>query len=439
MAHLTQKQVEDYRDSRLPVAELLPVSDHLGACETCRRHIQAANDADARFLTIRSEVFDGEPEDALATTHLTEAQMADYVDGQRSRDTLQTLEDHLGTCEYCALTVADLRAFRNEVAPTLDREYYPEAVPVAAPQESRWRRTVASLALLRAFPTPVFGTALALLFLVAIGWLVLRRQAERNPQTEIAAVPTPALQPSAPVEPEPTPAQMEPASAVAQLKDGAGVLSLDQQGKLSGAEDQPPAYQNLIRKAFTNGRLERSAQLEGLTRPGSLLMSEDNVASGFGVIEPAGTVLLSNQPTLRWSTLAGASAYTVEVYDADFNLVVASPPLTRQAWSLPQALPRGRVYSWQVKAMKDGQEITSPRPPAPQAKFRVLDQARANELTKARRAYPSAHLTLALLYADAGLLKDAEQELRAVQKANPDSELARKLLRQVQSLRRRGQ
>ncbi len=87
--------------------------------------------------------------------------------------------------------------------------------------------------------------------------------------------------------------------------------------------------------------------------------------------------------------------------------------------------------------MKEGQEITSPRPPAPQAKFRVLDLARANEISKARRAYGSSHLVLGLLYAESGLLKEAEQELRALQKTNPDSELARNLLRQVQALRRR--
>jgi hypothetical protein len=89
-----------------------------------------------------------------------------------------------------------------------------------------------------------------------------------------------------------------------------------------------------------------------------------------------------------------------------------------------------------VKAIKAGEEITAPRPPAPQAKFRVLDQAKANELARARRTHASSHLTLGLLYADAGLLREAEQEFRLLQRANPNSDLARNLLRQVQSLRR---
>ncbi|HKE59277.1 MAG TPA: hypothetical protein VKB46_21360, partial [Pyrinomonadaceae bacterium] len=143
-----------------------------------------------------------------------------------------------------------------------------------------------------------------------------------------------------------------------------------------------------------------------------------------------------NRPTFRWSTLEGASEYVVEIYDSNFKLVAASPQHTGNSWTSP-SLPRGRVYAWQVKAIKEGQEITAPRPPAPQAKFRVLDQAKTDEIERARRAYPSSHLVMGLLYADAGLLKESEQELRLLQKANPDSEIARSLLRQVQEIRHR--
>ena len=123
----------------------------------------------------------------------------------------------------------------------------------------------------------------------------------------------------------------------------------------------------------------------------------------------------------------------VEVYDEKFTPITSSPQLTDLTWAT--TLPLGHVYSWQVKAIKDGSEITSPRPPAPQAKFRILDQAKVNELANARRTHASSHLTLGLLYADAGLLREAEQEFRLLQKANPNSDLARNLLRQVQSIR----
>ena len=163
-------------------------------------------------------------------------------------------------------------------------------------------------------------------------------------------------------------------------------------------------------------------------------MGSGNGKNGFAVLEPIGNVLLTNRLTFRWTAMEGATGYIVEVFDEKFNPVTASQQLTALTWTT--RLPQGHVYSWQVKATKDGQEVTAPRPPAPQAKFRVLDQAKASELDNARRAHPSSHLTLGMLYADAGLLREAEQEFRLLQQANPNSELARNLLRQVQSLRR---
>jgi hypothetical protein len=255
----------------------------------------------------------------------------------------------------------------------------------------------------------------------------------------VEVVSTPSRPEPAPSSPEPVPSPPEAAAAVAQLNDGGGRLTLDREGTLSGADGLPHAYREMLKGALADRRIERSPQLNGLSRPGSSLMSSDASGAEFSVLDPAGSVLLTDRPTFRWSELEGATGYVVEVYDAGFNLVATSPRLDARSWSAPRTLPRGKVYSWQVTAFKDGQEIKSPRPPAPQAKFRVLDRAKADELARARRAYPSSHLTLGLLYARAGLLKEAEQELRLLQRANPDSELARGLLRRVQALRRRSE
>jgi hypothetical protein len=222
---------------------------------------------------------------------------------------------------------------------------------------------------------------------------------------------------------------------LAQLNDGGGRVTLDTQGNLSGVDHLPPAYQRLVKQALTAQRVEKSPLLAGLSRPGSALMGGDEEGNRFALSEPVGTVVLTNRPTLRWSKLQGATGYVVEVYDAQFNLAATSPPLNRTAWE-PPPLTRGQIYSWQVKALKDGQEFTAPRPPAPQAKFRVLDQAAADELAQARRAYASSHLLLGFLYARAGLLNEAEREFRALQEANPDSDLARKLPASVGALRR---
>ncbi|MGB7926440.1 MAG: zf-HC2 domain-containing protein [Pyrinomonadaceae bacterium] len=441
--HLTQKQVEDFCRQQLRVAELLPVSDHLGECEACRQRLECAMNGDATFFALRSELFSRATEISsprMARAHLSAEQMAGYVDRNLSGEEIQIVADHLTGCEQCALAVDDLRAFSNEIAPTLEREYHPAAV--SPPTEGWWHLTVASLqTLFRKSPTPAFGAALAILLLAVTGWLIWRTLREREPRQEIAVAPAPTSQPDQPSQPVPPP-QPEPSSqpapmpVVAQLNDGEGQLTLDHGGKLSGADGLPPAYRSMLKEALMTRRIERSSQLNGLARPSSPLMSTDKERSAFSVTGPVGEVLLTPRPTFSWSPMEGATAYVVEVYDSRFNPVAASPQLTKNSWTPPQSLARGGVYSWQVKAIKDGQEFESPRPPAPQARFRILDQAKANELQRARRAYPSSHLTLGLLYAEAGLLKEAEQELRLLRKANPGSEIARHLLNQIQALRR---
>ncbi|HEX7771868.1 MAG TPA: hypothetical protein VF435_05570 [Pyrinomonadaceae bacterium] len=399
MEHLSQKQIDDYSQNRVSGAKLLATSDHLGECEACRARVEARLDVDALFFAVREEAFDGN-----AVAHLTSEQAAEYVDKNLTGDELEFVTDHLSSCEQCAFAVDDLRAFRNEIAPSLDRKYGPTPVaPVV--RETWWRR------LFTVSPVPAFGVAaLAILLLSFIGWIVWRTPREEKSEVVVVA-PTPSLEPSvAPsvqVEPEPAP-------VVAQLNDGA----------------VPPAYQELVKKALTSQRIERSSQLQGLTRPPSSLMGA-NEQREFSVLGPAGVVLMSDRPAFRWSKLEGATGYMVEVYDDQFKRVLASPELTTLSWRATQSLPRGQIYSWQVKAIKDGQEVTVPRPPAPQAKFRVIDQGMMNEILAAKRAYGSSHLTLALLYAKAGLLNEAEQELRLLQRANPQSEIVRKLLRQV--------
>lgn len=427
MVHLTQKQFEDYCQNQLTVPELLSVTDHLDGCEECRRQTEGALNSDAAFLDLRFEVFSEDAE----ISHLTTDQIGRYVDKRLFGEEIQSTEDHLSHCEQCIFAVDDLRAFRNEISTSLEHEYSP--APVIATSES-WFSSFSKL--FRGSPAPAFGAALAILLLAVTGWVVLRAVRERVSEQEMVVSTTPPSEPVSPVEPAPLLSQPEPVTVVAQLNDGEGLLTLDQGGKLSGADNLPPGYQSLIKKALTSGRVEKSPDLKGLTRPSSSLMSSDKQSNEFTVIDPIGVVLMTNQPTFRWTPLEAATGYVVEVYDETFKLVVSSPQLKEASWAAPQPLPRGMIYAWQVKAIKDGQEIAAPRPPAPQARFRILGQAKANELAKARRAYSSSHLVLGLLYTEAGLLKEAEQEFRALVKENPDSDLARSLLRQVRVLRR---
>ncbi|MBO0860722.1 MAG: zf-HC2 domain-containing protein [Chloracidobacterium sp.] len=421
MEHLSSAQIEYYRRRKISHAELLGIDDHLAECAECRHIIEPAlnNDAIGLYAALAAEADIG--------PHLTFDQTAAYVDGLSSGGERRMIEDHLASCALCAPLTDDLRAFRNGIAPDLGREYRPremEQAAESAPQAGRRDGVVAApLAFFPKIPFWIY-TAPALMLLVAVVvvvWVVTLRHAPPH------VAPTSQSKLAANNFGSPSP---EIANVIVRLNDGGVSLALDDQGRLTGAGQWPSEYRRMAAEALSNQSAPKSPLLAGLNRPGILSMRGNDEGQKFAVIEPAGKVVLTDHPRFKWTRLEGANGYVVEIYDAQFNPIASSPTITDDGWTAPQ-LARGRVYSWQVKASSGGQEFIAPGLTAAQAKFRILDQSAADEIAHARRDYPSSHLLLGLLYARAGLLAEAEQEFRALQKANPDSSLARKLAASV--------
>ena len=76
--------------------------------------------------------------------------------------------------------------------------------------------------------------------------------------------------------------------------------------------------------------------------------------------------------------------------------------------------------------MKNGNSITSPIPPAPEAKFKILESEKFREINDLRKS--ESHFMLAIAYADAGMLPEARRELQELSKQNPESPLPSNLL-----------
>jgi hypothetical protein len=428
--HLSQNQIEGYGRRALTPAELLAVSDHLSLCDLCRRQTERALHGDAAIFSLKSALWSDAAEQPA---HLREEQIVDFVDGRLAKEDARIVTDHIHSCEPCQGMVEDLQQFREAVTPGLDRNFQPAAARIVEqPTRSGFREWLGGL-----WPQSIpltFASGLALLLLALAGWMIVQRiRSGEKPSDITQTSPTPTVVPSpqSPVAPE---------EFLARLKDGDIEYRLDRAGRLSGAESLPPKAQQWIQSALSGHRLEKSPLLAGIAgAPDSALRAgpgETDALAGFALLRPIGKVLLSDRPIFQWSRLAGASNYIVEIYDEQFNLVRASPAIAATSWTVSEPLKRGMNFSWQVKLQKEGQEYVFPRPPAPQAKFRVLDRAKADEILQAQRSYPSSHLPLGLLYADAGLLDDAEREFRALQKANPGSPIARRLLSQAQAMRR---
>ena len=154
----------------------------------------------------------------------------------------------------------------------------------------------------------------------------------------------------------------------------------------------------------------------------------------FSLLSPMGIVVRDDRPRFSWQPLPRTSSYTVTVLtmlDSNPSIVATSPSLSTTTWTPPRALQRGRIYKWQVSAFRDGEAIISPAPPAPEARFRILDRGTDDELRRLERTNMRSHLVRGIFYAQAGLLDEAEREFRALAMANPKSPVAQGLLQSV--------
>lgn len=226
--------------------------------------------------------------------------------------------------------------------------------------------------------------------------------------------------------------------ATVALIDGRRRVTFDGAGNLSGLEELSPGVRRAVTNALINGNVETPRALDNLAGSTGVLMGDSadagsSSSSGvpFALVAPVGRVVRKAQPTFSWRPLSGASGYTVAVVDAKFNVVEQSEPLTTTVWTPSKPLARGVTYSWQVTALRDGAEVVSPSAPAPQAKFKVLEQDLADELARVEEAHADSPLVRGVFYARAGLLDEARREFQDLAEANPRSPVARKLLRSV--------
>jgi hypothetical protein len=131
-----------------------------------------------------------------------------------------------------------------------------------------------------------------------------------------------------------------------------------------------------------------------------------------------------------------AVRYRVYVGDADNREVAGSgelPPSVTE-WTPRTPLLPGKVYTWVVTAKVNGSDILAPAASQPEMKFKVLSAEALSDLT-ALRGSTRSHLALGVFYARAGMLEEAEREFLALARQNPQSPVALKLLRSIQSWR----
>jgi hypothetical protein len=220
------------------------------------------------------------------------------------------------------------------------------------------------------------------------------------------------------------------AAAALTVNDGGRQLSVTNDGQLLGLDLNRDAEARLA-AALTRGAIgepsriaalrHETESLRGTTTPGTL-----------APVVPIGCVVVTQQPTFEWTAMPGAR-YKVEVFGDQFRPVAQSELLETNRWTVPQQLAHGEIYSWQVTAYTANGETTSPAPPAPEARFAVIDVNEAGRIDQLQQMQPRSHLALGVAYAEAGAAAEAERELEALSAENRGSEAAARLLRTIRA------
>lgn len=419
-------------------AELLDVDDHMAACEKCRRRLGDEPRERATAKSLRADL------GATGMTHLDYERLAAYVEGELDPIDREIIDSHLKLCDRCDSELNELRAFATRMAAYPVKEYSPAApLPLGEKAPGLWdgvRAFWRSPAF--ALPVRLAGLGLVIALLLWAASLksrniqlqtALEQQRRENEKLKQDFQAANALLTELQNQLALLKSTQSSSSFVAALNDGGGRVTLDKEGNVAGVA---PPFQQMVKQTLTAQRVETPRMLAELIGKSGVLMGPADEGHPFALLGPVGTVVMTDRPTFRWRALGGADGYVVRIYDADFNEVAVSPRLSETAWTVTRSLERGRTYSWQVTARVGDKEVISPVKPAPEARFMTLDRAKADELAEAKNASSGSHLTLGILYAQAGLLDDAEREFRLLLRANPQSTLAENLLRSVRARRR---
>jgi hypothetical protein len=460
MQHVATSQMERFCLSALPEVELAVIAEHLTVCESCHDVLAETlrNQRGSEPLSI-----DLDPESWLVHEHVDFEQLTGIADNTLDETDIEIIDIHLKMCATCREDVRSFLAFHKELEPQLLVRYGPRTPkpPQREAELSSWHRRLAW--------KPAYAAAAIILVGIALAIAVLVLKHRMNgletsiiPTPQTSPAPTPngerARTPPSPLSshpgtesasngPTPTTAPspkgtvnnssvpINSPDTVVALKDGRSEVTLDKSGNVNGIDDAISETRRDVADALRTERIEQASVLTDLTAENSSLRGNGASGAPFRLLSPARAVIIESRPVFKWEELTGASSYRVYVLDSKGHILAKSEvPSTIREWRISAPIGRDKIYSWVVVAIVEGKEVVSPGPAAPEVKFQVLSASNLQKIVQLKRT--RSHLALGVLYAKVGLLDEAEHEFQELVRLNPDVQVAKQLLRSVQSIRR---
>lgn len=403
--HINEKDFRKYGESELPPREFLRVQTHLEICEDCRRRL------DEMFPNI------AETEEALLINDLREEKADDFHLNYEEHlkpfiyETIdavdkEIVESHVEVCAVCRGDLRDLLNFHQE----LEREKQIRELSKAS-----WWTHFADW-----FSEPnrkaVWLAFAAILIFVGAGaaWLFLSKSSD-----EVVQNPTNIGK----IENNQTAPNTNENQAVIETNQNSAVPKANSTAENQNAVESPKAIElaNLVLPKFLD-------DLQ-VNEVGTLRGSDDSPSQKIAVISPNGKVIRDSSPVLTWQNVSNIQTYEVTVFDANDNRLAKNDAVGGNSWRVSN-LPKGKIYKWQVSA-KSVSADDKTTDFLGQGKFYIVSERDENRIKQAKDS-----LEKGKAFAEAGLLREAAKEFRKYLANNPNSEVAKKFLRQVEQAQR---
>lgn len=402
--HLNEIELKNYGESELSPREFLRVQAHFETCEDCTRRL------DEMFPNIveREEalLLEDLADETLRDFHLNyDEHLKPYIYETIDAVEREIVESHVEICSDCREDLRDLLQFHEELE--REKEIRELSKPRFWSQVSEWFSAPNRKAVWLAFASIfVLGGAFLVWFFVS----PTTNEIVQNPtntndfpinQTAPNIIQTPNVNQTVP--------KMNSTNSVENKNQNTNELPKE----IEMAALVLPNFLNEL-------RLNENDTLRG---------NNDLPTQKIVVIAPNGNVIRTSTPVLSWKNIPNIENYEVSIFDNDFNKIAETENLKGNSWRVPN-LTKGKIYQWEVSAKSisaDGKTQNY----LGQGKFYIVSQTDENKINQARNS-----LERGKAFAEAGLLREAENEFRQFLKQNPNSENTKNFLRQIKQAQR---
>ncbi len=188
---------------------------------------------------------------------------------------------------------------------------------------------------------------------------------------------------------------------------------------IKGLESFSPQWQQKAETNLRNGlpRLQMLEDLENLAGP-------DSKGTFTLLLSPKFTLVREQTPTFKWKRLSESSTVKqVLVFPINRPDSIASEPTSPNSTihRLQYKLPRGKIYHWKLLLTIDADQLVSPGEGHQKMVFKVMDDATERRIQEEEKELVDSPFLLFLLYYDAGLLMDADNQLKLLERGSPNS------------------